>query len=69
MTNHRLDGVRWRKSTRSNGNGGNCVEVADLDDGTRAVRDSKAGGTGPTLFFTPREWAAFLDGVRLGEFD
>ncbi|GAA0898775.1 hypothetical protein GCM10009559_61900 [Pseudonocardia zijingensis] len=31
----------WRKSSRSNGDGGECVEVADLPDGSRAVRDSK----------------------------
>jgi hypothetical protein len=63
-----LAGAVWRKSSRSNGNGGACVEVADLPDGSRAVRDSK-DREGPTLLFTPAEWRAFVDGVKLGEFD
>ncbi|MEV1317173.1 DUF397 domain-containing protein [Micromonospora arborensis] len=36
-----LTGARWRKSTRSGGNGGECVEVADNLPGVVAVRDSK----------------------------
>jgi hypothetical protein len=73
MSTHRAvtadDLVRahWRKSTRS-ANAGNCVEVAELHDGHRAVRDSK-DPNGPALIFTPAEWAAFTAGVRDGEFD
>ncbi len=58
----------WHKSSYSSGQGGNCVEVAQLDDGGRAVRDSK-DPSGPALRFTPAEWAAFTAGVRDGEFD
>lgn len=58
----------WKKSSRSNGNGGNnCVEVAHLDTGV-AVRDSK-DRQGPALMFTKDEWAAFLAGAKDGEFD
>jgi hypothetical protein len=58
----------WRKSSFSNGNGGNnCVEVASLVDAV-AVRDSK-NREGPTLTFTLAEWLAFLAGVRAGEFE
>ncbi len=57
----------WRKASYSNA-GGNCVEVGDLDDGGRAVRDSK-DRTGPVLRFAAAEWAAFTAGVRGGEFD
>ncbi|WP_420812756.1 DUF397 domain-containing protein [Micromonospora zingiberis] len=36
-----LTGARWRKSSRSGGNGGDCVEVADNLSGVVGVRDSK----------------------------
>jgi uncharacterized protein DUF397 len=64
-----LTGVVWRKSSYSNGHGGDCVEVAHLDDGGRAVRDTKDGGAGPVLLFTSSEWRAFVAGVKDGEFD
>ncbi len=56
----------WQKARRSQSNG-NCVEVAQLDDGV-AVRDSK-DPAGAVLVFTPSEWDAFLDGAKGGEFD
>ncbi len=62
-----LTPATWRKSSFSN-NTGACVEVADLPDGGRGVRDSK-NPTGPALMFTGPEWAAFTAGVRAGEFD
>lgn len=61
-----LAGAIYRKSSRSTGTG-NCVEVADLPGGHRAVRDSK-NPAGPALTFTPAEWVAFTAGVRAGEF-
>jgi hypothetical protein len=64
-----MNDLRWRKSSLSNGSGGDCVEVADLPDGGRLVRDTKDGGRGPVLTFTPAEWAAFVGAVKLGEFD
>jgi hypothetical protein len=54
------------KSTYS-GQQGNCVEVAPLFDGGRAVRDSK-DRTGPVLSFAPAAWAAFVRDVRGGVF-
>ncbi|MFG2105125.1 DUF397 domain-containing protein [Micromonospora echinaurantiaca] len=54
-----LSGARWRKSTRSNGSGGACVEVADNLPGLVAVRDSKDPG-GPALTFDPDAWRAFV---------
>ncbi len=59
--------VNWRKSSYSNGAGGMCVEVADVDGGV-VVRDSK-NPSGPVLAFTDGEWDAFLAGARDGEFD
>ena len=61
--------LAWRKSSYSGDTGGNCVEVAALDDGGRALRDSKLGSASPLLRFTASEWAAFLAGARDGEFD
>jgi Domain of unknown function (DUF397) len=59
------EGATWRKSTYSNGSGGNCVEVADLPDG-RAVRDSKHPH-GPTLAFTRDQWRAFVQSIKAGD--
>ncbi|MGC4896102.1 DUF397 domain-containing protein [Micromonospora sp. DT31] len=58
-----LSGARWRKSTRSGGNGGNCVEVAGNLPGVVGVRDSK-DPTGPVLTFGPAPWARFLTSTR-----
>ncbi|HEY0699508.1 MAG TPA: DUF397 domain-containing protein [Micromonospora sp.] len=54
-----LTGARWRTSTRSSSNGGNCVEVADNLPGRVLVRDSKRRDGG-TLTFDPAAWRAFL---------
>ena len=51
---------RWRKSTRSGGAGGDCVEfAADLAPGLVGVRDSKHAD-GPILRFTPAAWRSFV---------
>ena len=63
-----LSGAVWRKSSRSSGNGGQCVEVAMNLPGIVAVRDSK-DPDGPKLTFTPAEWKAFIGGVKTGKFD
>jgi hypothetical protein len=62
-------GLRWRKSSYSNGLGGECVEVAHLPDGGRLVRDTKDHGHGPVLRFTAAEWAAFTKSVKNGELE
>jgi Domain of unknown function (DUF397) len=56
----------FRKSTYSGAANPNCVEVAFVVAEV-VVRDSK-DPAGPTLTFTPEEWAAFLVGVNQGEF-
>ncbi|KIR66025.1 DUF397 domain-containing protein [Micromonospora haikouensis] len=54
-----LTGARWRTSTRSSGNGGDCVEVADNLPGVVLVRDSK-DRAGATLTFAPAAWRGFV---------
>lgn len=61
-----IPGADWRKSSFS-GYQGNCVEVAELDSGDVAVRNSRFP-EGPALVFTPAEWTAFVSGVEIGEF-
>ena len=57
----------WVKASRS-GQVGDCVEQRRVGD-TVEVRDTKDRGRGPTLRFTPAEFAAWLDGAKKGEFD
>ncbi|WP_043470272.1 DUF397 domain-containing protein [Kitasatospora sp. MBT66] len=56
----------WFKSSYSN-NGGACVEVAANVPGIVPVRDSK-DPQGPTLAFSPENFAAFVTAVKAGEF-
>ncbi|GAA2520721.1 DUF397 domain-containing protein [Streptomyces longisporus] len=55
----------WQKASAS-GAEHDCVEVAELPNGARAVRDSKNPRRAP-LCFTASEWAAFREGVISGE--
>jgi Domain of unknown function (DUF397) len=57
----------WIKSTYSGPTGGDCVEVAFLDDGQVAMRNSR-DPDGPALVFTQAEWTAFVGGLRDGQF-
>jgi len=45
-----------------------CVAVKVFPDGSVKLRDTKNPG-GPALEFNKDEWAAFIGGVKLGEFD
>ena len=63
-----MSDTAWMKAAASGGDGGNCVEQR-RHDGMIEVRDTKDDGAGPTLRFTPAEFAAWLDGARKGEFD
>lgn len=57
-----IDGYRWRKSSYSVSNGGNCIEVQAAPD-TIKVRDSK-DAIGPKLAFGHQAWAAFAARVK-----
>ncbi|MGR6319945.1 DUF397 domain-containing protein [Micromonospora soli] len=62
-----LTGAIWRKSTRSGGNGGECVEVATNLPGIVAVRDSK-DRFGAPLTFPPAAWGEFVKQINSGSF-
>ncbi|MGA4838151.1 DUF397 domain-containing protein [Streptomyces sp. G45] len=67
MNANAIQNAVWRKSSHSGGNG-NCVEIAVLDGGDVAVRNSRFP-EGPALIYTKDEIAAFLAGAKGGEFD
>lgn len=52
----------WRKSSYSNGDGGECVEVASRDEVT--VRDT-TNRDGATLAFGASAWTAFVTQLRV----
>nr|WSX78600.1 DUF397 domain-containing protein [Streptomyces sp. NBC_00899] len=62
-----LSKAQWRKSSYSNGDGGNCIEVANGLTGVLPVRDSK-DPEGPALLFPTAAWSAFVAGVKAGDF-
>jgi hypothetical protein len=58
----------WHKSTRSNGSGGACVEVARNLPGIVAIRDSKHPH-GPVLAVESLGWRKFIADVKAGRHD
>ncbi|EXU63130.1 regulatory protein [Streptomyces sp. PRh5] len=59
-----LSCAAWRKSSYSNNDGGNCVEIADNLPGLVPVRDSK-NPDGPTLIFAAGSWATFIASLKM----
>lgn len=57
------DQLKWIKSSYSDDEGGNCVEVAM--DGSIHIRDSK-NPTRPELHVTAPAWSAFVSSVQPG---
>ncbi|MFI7138159.1 DUF397 domain-containing protein [Streptomyces massasporeus] len=53
----------WRKSSYSNGDGGNCLEVADDLPGLVPVRDSKTPD-GPVLVLSDQAWGPFVAALK-----
>ncbi|MGW1228362.1 DUF397 domain-containing protein [Streptomyces sp. NPDC001478] len=58
-----LSTARWRRSSYSNANGGECVEIADDFPGLVPVRDSK-NPTGPALVITAGAWDTFVSSLK-----
>ncbi|MFF3542174.1 DUF397 domain-containing protein [Streptomyces platensis] len=61
-----LSTVTWRKSSYSNSDGGQCIEVSDDLPALVPVRDSKHP-LGPALTFEASAWASFVTAVKNGE--
>jgi Domain of unknown function (DUF397) len=58
--------LAWRRAAACQDFG--CVEVATLGPDGVALRDSKNPSKGAHVF-DAKEWAAFITGVKAGEFD
>jgi len=56
------DTTRWRKSSYSGSQGGNCIEVADRDNRV-LVRDTK-NHPGAVLQFSQAAWRKFAGQVK-----
>ncbi|ASU83458.1 DUF397 domain-containing protein [Nocardiopsis gilva YIM 90087] len=65
MSHETLTDLVFQKSSYSNP--GECVEVAPLSCGGRAVRDSKSP-VGLIQRFPVVEWSRFIRAVKSGEF-
>ncbi|HEX6756743.1 MAG TPA: DUF397 domain-containing protein [Mycobacteriales bacterium] len=63
-----LQDVAWCKSRRSNPSG-NCVELGLLPASAGVAMRNSRDPDGPALVYTREEIAAFLGGVRDGDFD
>jgi hypothetical protein len=64
---HDLPKDKWKKSSYSGAQSGDCLEVQITDDGLVAARDSKSAELG-AFVFSPDHWGAFIRDVRRGHF-
>ncbi|MFI6418036.1 DUF397 domain-containing protein [Streptomyces sp. NPDC050842] len=62
MREYDLSNAQWFKSSYSNGEGGECVEVSTGFTGVVPVRDSKVTD-GPVLIVPAAAWSAFVTGI------
>jgi hypothetical protein len=58
-----LNSVRWRRSSYSNANGGECVEITEDLPGVVPVRDSKRPH-GPVLVVPVGVWDVFVSSLK-----
>ncbi|MET8258753.1 DUF397 domain-containing protein [Micromonospora sp. NPDC005553] len=67
--NESIPDVAWHISSKSDSNGGSCVEAGPVLDGSGrvAVRDSKDRAAA-TLVYSADRWTAFVAEVKDGAF-
>ncbi|MEU9520097.1 DUF397 domain-containing protein [Streptomyces sp. NPDC048224] len=58
------DELKWFRSSYSDSEGGNCVEVARC--GAIHIRDSKSAPSGPEFQVSAPAWSAFIAAVQPG---
>ncbi|WP_328944738.1 DUF397 domain-containing protein [Streptomyces sp. NBC_00250] len=63
MPEYGLTDSHWFKSSYSDGDGGDCIEVSHDVPGVVPVRDSK-NPTGPALLVPAAAWTAFVAGIK-----
>ncbi|WP_395111277.1 DUF397 domain-containing protein [Actinomadura sp. SCN-SB] len=64
-----MEVVKWRKSSYSGSNGGQCVELGRTPQSREIlVRDSKQPN-GPRLRCRPEEMAALISSIKAGQYD
>ena len=63
MNRYELSAATWIKSSYSDDNGGNCIEIAPGFPTVVPIRDSKTPD-GPVLLVTPSAWSAFTAALR-----
>ncbi|MER7186121.1 DUF397 domain-containing protein [Streptomyces hyaluromycini] len=59
-----LNSACWRRSSYSNTNGGECVEITEDFPGVVPVRDSKSPH-GPVLIVPAAAWDAFVGSLKV----
>ncbi|MFE0369444.1 DUF397 domain-containing protein [Streptomyces tendae] len=62
---HDLPEDKWKKSSYSGAQQGDCLEVQTTEEGLVAARDSKSPHLG-AFAFSPDQWAAFVEDVKSG---
>lgn len=66
MIRHNLPPQGWRKSSYSDQNNPNCLELQSTPDALVAIGDSKDRPRG-ALTLSPHAWATFVHSIRRSE--
>lgn len=67
MERHGLSAAKWIKSSYSDDDGGNCIEIAPGIRDFVPVGDTKSPYA-PALMVTHTAWSTFISGVKDGDF-